>query len=42
MCHAALMTATELPIAGDERAHVLLAADRNALLIGMVLDQWQR
>ena len=33
------MTASALHITGDERADALLAADPNALLIGMVLDQ---
>lgn len=33
------MTALQLHITGDERADALLAADPNALLIGMVLDQ---
>jgi hypothetical protein len=36
------MTATHLHITGDERADALLAADPNALLIGMVLDQQVR
>jgi uncharacterized HhH-GPD family protein len=33
------MTAAELFLTGDARADALLAADPNALLIGMVLDQ---
>jgi len=33
------MTAAALHITGDEQADALLAADPNALLIGMVLDQ---
>ncbi len=33
------MTASQLWITGDDRADALLAADGNALLIGMVLDQ---
>jgi hypothetical protein len=33
------MTAAQLHITGDAEADALLAADANALLIGMVLDQ---
>ena len=33
------MTAAELFLTGDAQADALLAADPNALLIGMVLDQ---
>ena len=35
----AAMTATRMYLTGDDKADALLAADGNALLIGMVLDQ---